>query len=265
MINALPLFHRIRGRKVLVLGESDAAEAKRRLVERAGGVVESDMDRAIEEGVGLAFVALDDAEACEAAAAILRDAGMLVNVVDQPELCDFMTPSILDRDPVLIAVGTGGASAGLAKHLRLRLEQFLPLSLGELAQRLFGARDKLRDRYPDGADRRHALDEALREGGELDPLKGDAHNRVDAWLERGDEVTSPETKTIDLSSDDPEDLTLKQARWLGEADTLLLDGDIPEAILNRSRADAMRVPYSEQAKNKARDGLTIILRAKYTG
>ena len=89
-------------------------------------------------------MALDDTEACEAAAANLRDAGMLVNVVDQPELCDFTTPSILDRDPVLIAVGTGGASAGLAKHLRLRLEQFLPLSLGELAQETVpGARDKL--------------------------------------------------------------------------------------------------------------------------
>lgn len=260
MINSLPLFHRIRGQKVLVLGDGDAAEPKKRLVERAGGVIEYDMQRAIDEGVRLAFVAYDDPRACENAAINLRCAGMLVNVVDMPDLCDFTTPSILEREPLLIAIGTGGASAGLSKHIRLRLERLLPQSLGELAQALFAGRDELRRKFPDGADRRRALDEGLREGGALDPFDPSAHSRVAQWLA---DTGRPETARIEiiaLGSSDPEDLTLRQARLLGEADTLLLDGEIPASILARSRADAARKQLDGTAPNAA-PGLTVVLKA----
>lgn len=239
-LHSLPLFHRITGQKVLVLGDGDAAEPKRRLVERAGGIVIDDQQRAVDEGVRIAFVAFEDAKACEVAAINLRCAGLLVNVVDRPELCDFTTPSLLDRDPVLIAVGTGGASAGLAKHVRLRLERLLPDSLGKLAEALFNARESLRARFPEAAQRRRALDEALREGGTLDVLSPDAHDRVAAWLSDGN-APAGSIETIALTSADPEDLTLKQARWLGEADRLLIDGDVPAAILTRARADAQRI------------------------
>ncbi len=143
-IASLPLFHQITGQNVLVLGDGAAAEPKRRLVERAGGVIVDDLARAVDEGVRIAFIAYDDARACEVAAINARCAGMLVNVVDRPELCDFTTPSILDRDPLLVAIGTGGASAGLAKHVRLRLERMLPETLGLLAKALEAARPALR-------------------------------------------------------------------------------------------------------------------------
>lgn len=261
-IGSLPLFHRIRGQKVLVLGDGEAAEPKKRLVERAGGIIEDDMQRAVDEGVRIAFVAYDDARACENAAINLRCAGMLVNVVDMPALCDFTTPSILDRDPVLIAVGTGGASAGLAKHVRLRLERILPETLGGLAKALSGARDRLRERFPDGGERRRALDEALREGGALDALDGTSAGRVETWLKgaaAADRATG--SHEIALTSTDPELLTLRDARLLGEADTILLDGDISEAILARARADAVRLPYGAAAQDETEAGLTVILRA----
>ncbi|HSJ78503.1 MAG TPA: bifunctional precorrin-2 dehydrogenase/sirohydrochlorin ferrochelatase [Erythrobacter sp.] len=181
-ISSLPLFHQIAGQQVLVLGDGPAAEPKRRLVERAGGVIVDDLARAVDEGVRLAFIAYDDARACEVAAINARCSGMLVNVVDRPELCDFTTPSILDRDPLLIAVGTGGASAGLAKHVRLRLERVLPASLGLLARALEAARPALRKRFPDGAERRRAVDAALREGAMLDPFDPQSFQRVDAGL-----------------------------------------------------------------------------------
>ena len=256
-IGSLPLFHQVKGQRVLVLGDGEAAEPKRRLVERAGAMVETDMARAIDEGVRLAFVAYEDAAACEAAAINLRCAGMLVNVVDRPELCDFTTPSILDRDPLLVAIGTGGASAGLAKHVRLRLERILPETLGRLACALFDARPALRERWPEGAARRRALDEALREGGALDPLNPGSHAKVEGWLDGSDQPARDETHEIVLRSPDPEELTLRQARLLGEADTLLLDGDIPAAILARARADAVREPSSG---GEARPGLTLVLR-----
>ncbi|MCB2088983.1 MAG: NAD(P)-dependent oxidoreductase [Sphingomonadaceae bacterium] len=259
-MQSLPLFHRIKGQPVLVLGDGDAAEAKARLVERAGGKIIRDMQEAIDTGVRLAFVAYEDAKAAEVAAINLRCAGLLVNVVDRPDLCDFTTPSILDRDPVLVAVGTGGASAGLAKHVRLRLEAALPQTLGALASKLFAKRDALRARYPDGADRRRALDNALKEGGALDVLDAGSAERVESWLETPEVGTETQTHAITLTSDDPDDLTLRQARLLGMADVVVHDADVPETILCRARADAVRVVSSASSANLS--GLTVILRRK---
>ncbi|HYD24504.1 MAG TPA: NAD(P)-dependent oxidoreductase [Croceibacterium sp.] len=250
-LNSLPLFHRVAGRPVIVHGEGEAAAARRRLVERAGGVVVGEEDA----DARLAFVALD---APEAAAARLRARGVLVNVADRPDLCDFTVPSLLDRDPVLIAVGTGGASAGLAKHVRLRLEGLLPTGLGRLAEALFGARDALRARVPDAAERRRALDAALQPGGPLDPLGEGGAERVAAWLENsaGPRPLAPVTLTI--AGDDPDDLSLRQARLLGRADFVLFEPGVAAAVLDRARADAARFPLPYDGPPL--DGLVVVLR-----
>lgn len=253
MIASLPLFHRVAGQSVIVLGEGEAAEAKRRLVERAGGVVVGEEDA----GVRLAFVALD---APEEAAARLRARGVLVNVVDRPELCDFTAPSILDRSPVLIAIGTGGASAGLAKALRLRLEALLPQSLGRLAEGLGAARAKLRARWPDAGDRRRALDVALGEGGALDPLRAESADRLDGWLDGAAEALAGGVVEIRLRSVDPEDLTLREARLLGSADVLAHEDGVPAAVLDRARADAARVVLAAGAPAPEAAGLVVVLR-----
>lgn len=257
-LSALPLFHRVAGQRVVVLGDGPAAEAKRRLVERAGGVCCGEPEA---HHARLAFVAIDDPAAVEAAAIRLRCKGLLVNVTDRPELCDFTVPSVLERNPVLVAIGTAGASAGLAKQLRLRLEGLLPQSLGRLADGLFGAREALRQRWPEAAERRRALDAALARGGLLDALDERSADRVEIWLANADE--QPQTsRTVEmvLTSDDPDELTLRQARLLGEADTVILDADIPAAVLIRARADAVRltaVPVGD-----ATEGLTVILRRR---
>lgn len=255
MLPALPLFHRITGAPVIVLGAGEAALAKRRLVERAGGVSVDDLDAGLAQGARLAFIAHDDAEACLADAARARAAGLLVNVVDRPELCDFTTPSLIDRSPVLVAVGTGGASAGLAKHVRLRLERLLPQGLGNLAQALFGARSALRARWPDPAERRRALDGALAEGGALDPMVEQGEARVAQWLEGAADGLSGH-HVIVLRSTDPEDLTLREARLLGMADAIAAPADLPSALLARARADARRIAPDGECG----EGLTVELR-----
>jgi uroporphyrin-III C-methyltransferase/precorrin-2 dehydrogenase/sirohydrochlorin ferrochelatase len=178
---------------------------------------------------------------CEGDAIRLRCAGLLVNVVDRPDLCDFTTPSLLERDPVLIAVGTSGASAGLAKQLRLRLEKLLPADLGALAERLAAMRSAIKERFPVMAERRRALDEALGEGGPLDPLAAGGAERVEPWLANAIDQQASEKHLFILTSDDPEDLTIRQARLLGSADAVLADPAIPAAILDRARADARRL------------------------
>jgi uroporphyrin-III C-methyltransferase/precorrin-2 dehydrogenase/sirohydrochlorin ferrochelatase len=252
MLHSLPLFHRIAGQPVIVLGEGEAAEAKQRLVERAGGLIVGEADLQAR----LAFVALAEPEA---AAARLKARGVLVNVVDRPELCDFTVPSLLDRDPVLVAVGTGGASAGLAKALRLRLEAILPQSLGVLARALHAARARLRTRFPDAADRRRALDAALEEGGALDPLRANGEEDVLAILTAivPDQATTFE---FTLTSNDPDDLTLAQARVLGRADLVAFEPGIPPAILHRARADAAQREIVCGAGVPQHSGLVVVIR-----
>ena len=260
MIDTLPLFHRIAGQPVVVLGSGEAAEAKRRLVERAGGLVIDDIQEGIDKGARLAFIAYENAEAASGDAIRLRCAGLLVNVTDQPDLCDFVVPSILDRAPVLVAVGTGGASAGLAKALRLRLEALLPQSLGRLADGLFAARQELRTRWPRASDRRHALDAALAEGGLLDPLDEASAGALDAWLESPDVPSADTVTEVLLSSDDPDDLTLRQARALGRADAVIHETGVPSAVLDRLRADAVRVAIEVGASAPEFPGNIVILR-----
>ena len=241
-MRSLPLFHRISGQPVIVLGEGPMAEPKKRLVERAGGEVIDEIAEGIDRGARLAFIAYEDESACETAMLRLRGTGLLVNVVDKPEWCDFTTPSLLERDPVLIAIGTSGASAGLAKHLRLRLEALLPQRLGELALKLAEMRGVLRKRWPGAGERRLALDAALGEGGVLDPLDEASAERVESWLADADGPQAHSQHSFTIASDDPEDLTLRQARLLGRADAVLYEPGIAPAILLRARADAMRIP-----------------------
>lgn len=257
-MKSLPLFHQIAGTPVIVLGEGEMAEPKRRLVERAGARVITDLQQGIDEGARLAFVAHDDPAMCEADAIRLRCAGMIVNVVDRPDLCDFTTPSILDRDPVLVAVGTGGASAGLAKQLRLRLEKLLPADLGRLAEGLFAAREAIKARFPQMAQRRRALDDAMTEGGPLDPMQEGAEGRVEVWLNQAGEQQASQVFEFTLASDDPEDLTIRQARLLGSADAIIFDPAIPSAILSRARADAQRLTLPHDAA--ILNGLIVVLK-----
>ena len=250
-MRSLPLFHQVAGRPVIVVGEGDAATAQRRLRERAGGVVVGEDD----PDARLAFVALDEPEAV---AGRLKSRGVLVNVADRPDLCDFTVPSVLDRDPVLVAVGTGGASAGLAKQLRLRLEALLPGGLGKLAEALHGARAALRERWPAASDRRRALDAALVAGGPLDPLDDASWERVGSWLENPSAPAYEEPVTIMVGSD-PDGLSVRTARLLGSADCIVAEPGIASAILDRARADAVRLTFPHDGPLPA--GLVVILRS----
>lgn len=232
----LPIFLNLRGRTVVLVGEGEAADAKARLIARAGGRIVP----AWEQGATIAFVALADDAAARSAAEALRARGLLVNVVDRPDLCDFTTPAIVDRAPVTIAIGTGGASAGLAKAVRQRIEALLPARLGALAAALYAARAAMKARWPVAAHRRRAIDAALARGGALDPIDSDAVDKVDAWLANDAPIQPARLEIIRLTGTDPDDLTLRAARWLGEADHIFHPAAVPPAILDRARADAVR-------------------------
>lgn len=221
---------RLEGRPVALIGDGPAADAKRRLLERAGAIIVGED----APDVALGVVANGD----EAAAARLRARGVLLNVVDRPDLCDFTLPAIVDRNPVLIAIGTGGASAGLAAAIRQRLEQLLPAGLGRLADALFGARATLRARFPDMDVRRRAIGSLLAAGGPLDPLA--EHDDPAAAIDAA-EPAPGRIERIEIMSADPDALTVRAARLLGLADRIHIEGALPDAILDRARADAQRI------------------------
>ena len=221
---------RLEGRSVILTGNGPAAEAKARLLERAGA-------RIVGEDAAEAMLAII-ADGDEAAVARLKARGLLVNVVDRPDLCDFTLPAIIDRDPVLVAIGTGGTSAGLAAALRQRLEPLLPASLGKLAQALHAARGSLRASFPDVDVRRRAIGALIAPGGPLDPLA--PHDDPAATIAQA-EAAPGRIERLDIASADPEVLTLRAARLLGLADRLYIEGEVAAAILDRARADAIRI------------------------
>lgn len=253
-MDQLPIFVNLKGRKVILVGEGEAADAKGRLIERAGGICVDAGNR----DACLAFVALEDEADALAAAADLKTRGLLVNVVDRPAHCDFTTPAIVDRTPVLIAVSTGGASAGMAKAIRQRIETMLPEKLGGFVTAVANAREAIRFRWPDGAGRRRALDQAFTDGGSLDPFADHTDSDVARWIAGGSETQSSRLVEIPLLSGNPDDLTLLTARLLGQADHIFHDANVPPALLNRARADAVRQEGAPPAV--APDGLTLYLR-----
>lgn len=252
-MHSLPFFVRLSGRNVILIGDGDMAAAKRALLTRAGATI---VDEAAQ--AALAIVAIADDATAIAAIARLKARGILVNAVDRPIHCDFTLPAIIDRDPVLIAIGTGGTSAGLAKALRQRLERLLPQTLGRLSQQLAAVRPALRARFPDAAIRRRAIDAALDAGGPLDCLFDTGDDAVEQWSHEAAPPSLVGYQHMIISSDDPDDLTLRQARLLASADMIFHTGNVAPTILARGRADAVR-QQSAVPPTRTGDGLILFL------
>lgn len=253
-MRSLPLFHRIAGKPVLVIGDGDAAEARRRLIAEAGGqAVDS-----LRPDVRLAFVAVESGAA--EIARDLRAKGLLVHVADQPGLCDFFLPAIVDRTPVTLAIGSDGMSASLSKALKERLELLLPKYLGHLARAIHAARDAVRTRYPTIAMRRHFWATALAPGALLDPML--PHDDPDYGIRKAlERDTSPNTDRvieIYLPAQGAEALTLAQLRLLAAADLVLHPENIDREILALIRRDAARKPGDHPPAEMR--GLVLILR-----
>ena len=169
----LPIFLDVRNRGCLVVGGGEVAGRKVDLLRRAGGTVTvlapvlcPDLERrasardirhrravftaeAIED-YSLVVAATDDGAVNAQVAAAAHTRAIPVNVVDKPELCSFIFPSVVDRSPVIVAVSTGGASPILARTLRARLEALIPSAYGRLADLLRSARQAIRRAIPDG-------------------------------------------------------------------------------------------------------------------
>ena len=245
-MEAFPAFFPLSGRRVVIAGEGEGADAKARLLASSPAAVARISGEAARTsdayaGAILAFVAHTDVGFCTAAATAAGSAGVPVNVVDHPELSDFHTPAIIDRGQVVAAIGTAGAAPILAALLRAELEAKIPAGLGRLAG-LFGAlRTETRAAFPDLAQRRAFLRAQLAgpvaeaaDAGDLAQaerlmraaLAGGAAQVGQVWL-----IAAPAARDL---------LSLRAARALAEADVLVLDEGVDPDLAVLARRDAPR-------------------------
>ena len=257
----LPLFFDLTGRKVVVVGHGPAADRRADLARSAGAKVVRPSTDTLEStdfhGATAAFIATGTLDGDTAAQRIAKESGVPVNVADRPALCDFILPAIVDRDGVVVAISTGGASPTLASILRGRIEASLPERIGALARlaKTFRAQanaliaDPVRRRgfwrrLIDGPAARLALagDEAGARRvalGELDTVRRQVSSVGIAHI-------------VGAGPGDPDLLTLRAAQLLQEADAILHDELVPPAILGRARRDAELVAVGKRAGWKER-------------
>lgn len=202
------------------------------------------------DGAALAYAAHGVADADARFAAIARAAGVLVNVVDNLEASAFITPAIVDRDPVTIAIGTEGAAPVLARSIKTELEEKLPQGLGALARagKLFRAQAEA---LPQGRQRRDFwADYYFKTGPEVlaEVGAGLLDHALRDLLERHLNVEQPKGRVdlVGAGPGDPELMTQRARRLLDRADVVIHDRLVPAAILELARREATFVAVGKK-------------------
>ena len=267
-MRSFPLFLKLEGRPVLLVGAGSAAAAKLRLLGSAGARVtviadtpSADLLAAVADtraelvrdalspqhfaSVELVFGATGNEADDRAVAEQAHAAGKLVNIVDRPELSDFTMPAIVDRGDIVVAVSTHGASPVLAQRVRAAIESVLPPGLGRLSQFAQRFRTAIQSRIGENAARRRFWNQVLSGPIAAAVLAGD-EKRATRDLIRAVNRGEPKAETgrvslVGAGPGDPELLTLRAARALREADVIVYDKLVDPAVLEYARRDARRI------------------------
>ncbi len=267
----LPVFFQIKGKPVAVAGGGTVAARRAELALRAGAQVRvfseslSDDFRpiAVQDGFShvaravtledisacaLTFCATGDANADRDIARLANVAKVPINVADAPDLCDFIMPSIVDRDPLVIAISTGGASPVFARMIRARLESVIPAAYGRLVALVGAYRERLASVMKDSAARRRFWERIL-EGRVADRFLSGHEAEARAELERAlarvadgeDGEPLGEVYLVGAGPGDPDLLTFRALRLMQRADVVLYDRLLPHGILNLVRREAEHI------------------------
>ena len=197
-------------------------------------------------GKVLVYAATGEKAAHAQIAAVARAANIPVNVVDEPETCTFITPGIVDRDPLTIAIGTEGMAPVLARGIREKLEAELPARLGEVARAAGDLRDMVEARIGTQGARRRVYENLLKGEFRDAVLAGDAAaaaRAAEKELARAESNAAAPGRVIlvGCGPGDADLLTLKAQQALQSADVLVIDRLVSPAILDYARRDAERI------------------------
>lgn len=260
----LPLFLEVRQRRCLIVGGGDIALRKARLLHGAGAIIRlvapdivpelqqllsnsqhelltrwyesSDLD-----DICLVIAATDNPVINTRVSVEGNARNLFVNVVDDAEAGSAVMPAIVDRSPVMVAFYTGGKAPVLARLLRTRLESMLPAGYGRLAELAGEFRRAVGERFSNMNDRRYFWERTL--GGPVaeKALAGDLEQAGKLLTEQLEQTEATETGEVYLvggGPGDPDLLTFKAQRLMQQADVVLHDRLVSEAVLNLCRRDA---------------------------
>ena len=248
-----PVFMDLAGRHVLVIGTGEVAERKSEALRRAGAIVLLHPTFAPGHLDGMAFACGADAPDADlhALSAAAQARGIPVNIVDRPALCSVITPAIVDRDPLLIAVSSGGAAPVLARLVRAQIEALLSPTLGRLASVADSLKSEVRRRWPDPAARRRVLERMLTGPAAAMALAGQ-DDAARAEMVRTMDGATAATGFVHLVGGGPGSadlVTLRAQRVLGEADVIVHDRLVTPEVLDLARRDAERIYVGKARAN----------------
>ena len=277
-MDLLPIFLDIKEKRCVVVGGGEVAFRKATLLLRAGADLnivapvlseelrklcvahdcaitlrkfeEADINDAI-----LVVAATDDLETNERVSVIASKLNIPVNVVDQPHLCSFIMPSIVDRSPIVVAISSGGSSPILTRKLKELNETMIPGRIDKLAELLGSFRGRVKNEIGDFSERirfwESVLDSEIPElvyNGQDD----EARSALDNWL------TSPERDRaggevylVGAGPGDPDLLTLRALRLMHKADVVLYDRLVSPEILLKLRPDAQKIYVGKRSADHA--------------
>jgi uroporphyrin-III C-methyltransferase/precorrin-2 dehydrogenase/sirohydrochlorin ferrochelatase len=276
-MDLLPLFLKLRDRECLVVGGGVVALRKIELLLEAGAAVSvvapqlhptvrnlaetarirhlaAEFAQEMLERKILVIAATDDDAVNRSVSELATARNIPVNVVDRPELCSVVFPAIVDRSPLLIAVGSNGSAPVLARKLRQKLESWVPAGYGRLAALAGRFRKELKQRLP-ALDARRRFWESVFGGGIENRLLDASDEQGLAILRRhleetrsGLETAQGEVYLVGAGPGDPDLMSFKALRLLQQADIVLYDHVVPEEILAMARRDAEKIYVGKRCK-----------------
>ncbi len=260
----LPIFLDLKGKPCLVVGGGEVAYRKAVQLRKAGAAVLvvapslcaqlAALDeikylpgRFLAEhlnGIALVVAATDDTATNEAVSRQANIKNIPVNVVDNPALCSFIFPAILDRSPLMVAFSTGGVAPVLSRMLRAKLETLIPHGYGRLATFAAQFRQLIKTRISNPIQRRIFWEDIL-EGPVAEKIfAGDEKSAAEMLqtMLRGDgKIPQGEVYLVGAGPGDPDLLTFRALRLMQKADVVLYDNLVSKPVLDMTRRDAERI------------------------
>lgn len=271
-----PIFLKLESKPCLVVGGGDIAYRKVELLRRAGAAVtvvapevcddmaalakskkithiNTEFSEDMATGQSVIIAATDNKTVNALVASIAEKLNIPVNVVDTPDLCGFIVPSIIDRSPIVVAVSSGGASPVLARLIRAKLETTIPAAYGRLALLAKEFRDNVKQTFSSINDRRKFWEKVL-QGRIAELVFSGQEQQAKSELEKelknsadGSEVG--EVYLVGGGPGDPDLLTFRALRLMQQADVIVHDRLVSPEVLDLVRRDAVRI-YAGKEKDK---------------
>jgi len=264
-VEYLPLFFDLKGRQALLVGGGAVALRKARLLVRAqarvrvvarevsaelsdlveshdGQVIIGEYHSALLDEVALAVAATTDQALNERVHYDAVARSLPVNVVDNPALCSFVFPAIVDRSPIVIGISSGGRAPVLARLLRARLETLIPTGYSRLGALAGKFRERVKARFGSVNERRQFWEKVF-QGSVAERVFAGREEEASALLEQELDAGLEETRVgevylVGAGPGDPELLTFKALRLMQQADVVLYDRLVSAEVLDLCRRDA---------------------------